>query len=376
LLASAALIAVSSTTFNTAHSLSTLDATMPPLPEWPTFGMVEDMRPAMFAALVAGEPTVLATLHTVRGGGPRAPGAQMLISRRAASGFLSGGCVEDDIAIHANLAIDDGEARHLVYGEGSPWPDIRLPCSARIEVLVERVTPDDPALTALLATTEARRPLLWITDGVARRIDATFNRRPPDCTVRSEPFEVRRLYEPIPRLVVIGGNPVALAVASLGAQSGFETTLIRPKGPADPPPLAGVAYSRGDCREVLEDLVPDDWTAMAVATHDWDTDHEALLTALRSRAGYIGVLGARRRLPERLARLRAAGVDDVAIKRLRAPIGLDLGGKAPWDVAVSVIAQIIGLRHGKAPAADSGCTCAEASVTSDGLGSQRTRKYR
>jgi xanthine dehydrogenase accessory factor len=333
-----------------AGSLSILGNTTLTLPEWPTFGMVEDMRLAMSAASAAGEPAALVTLHTVRGGGPRAPGAQMLISRQAVSGFLSGGCVEDDIAIHAGRAIDDGEARHLVYGEGGPWPDIRLLCGARIEVLVERVMPDDQALTALLASTKARLPVVWITDGRTRRTDATFNGRPLDCTVRTDPFEVRRLYEPIPRLVVIGGNPVALAVAALGVQAGFETTLIRPKGPAIPPPLAGVAYSRNDCREALEDVGPDDWTAVAVATHDWDTDHEALLTALRSRAGYIGVFGARRRLPERLARLRAAGVDEISLGRLRAPIGLDLGGKAPWEVAISVIAEIIGLRQGKAPA--------------------------
>ena len=91
---------------------------------------------------------------------------------------------------------------------------------------------------------------------------------------------------------------------------------------------------------------------MAVATHDWDTDQDALLTALPSAASYVGVLGARRRLPERLARLRAAGIDEKALERLRAPIGLDLGGKAPWEVAISVIAQIIAeraeVRHGLA----------------------------
>ena len=70
----------------------------------------------------------------------------------------------------------------------------------------------------------------------------------------------------------------------------------------------------------------------------------ALLTALPSAASYVGVLGARRRLPERLDRLRAAGIDETALERLRAPIGLDLGGKAPWEVAISVIAQIIAQR--------------------------------
>jgi len=65
------------------------------------------------------------------------------------------------------------------------------------------------------------------------------------------------------------------------------------------------------------------------------------LAALPSSAFYIGVLGAKRRLPERFARLSAAGVTDDQLARLRAPIGLDLGGKAPWEVAVSVIGEIV-----------------------------------
>jgi xanthine dehydrogenase accessory factor len=151
----------------------------------------------------------------------------------------------------------------------------------------------------------------------------------------------------MPRLVVIGSDPIALATASLGAQSGFETTLVRPKGPATPPPLAGVAYSRASPDAALAAIGADAWTAVAIATHDWEIDHEALLAALPSAAGYVGVVGARRRLPERLARLRAAGVSEVSLQRLRAPIGLDLGGKAPWEIAVSVIAEIIAGRVGQ-----------------------------
>ena len=83
----------------------------------------------------------------------------MLFSAAIASGFLSGGCVEGDIAIHAAQTIEDGEPRYLVYGDGGPWMDIQLLCGARIEILVERVLPDDPAAAALLRETEAPAPL-------------------------------------------------------------------------------------------------------------------------------------------------------------------------------------------------------------------------
>jgi len=311
------------------------------LPEWPMFGLVDDMRPAMRAAALADETFALATLYAVGDGGPRPPGSQMVVTPSAASGFLSGGCIEADIALHAAGVISDGEPRHLVYGQGSPWPDIQLLCGARLDILVERVAPDDPALAELLTETVARRPAVWATDGRTRRLEPVAGGRAAKCVVHPAPFQLRRLHAPMPRLVVFGSDPIALATASLGAQAGFETTLVRPKGPSAPPPLAGVAYSRASPETALREIVPDAWTAIVVATHDWEIDHEALLSALPSAASYVGVVGARRRVPERLARLRSAGVKDGALERLRAPIGLDLGGKAPWEIAISVIAEII-----------------------------------
>ena len=311
------------------------------LSEWPLFGLADDVRPAMRTARAAGETAALATLYAVGDGGPRPPGSQLLLTPSAASGYLSGGCIEADIALHAVRVIEDGEPRHLVYGQGSPWPDIQLLCGARLDILVERVTPDDATLAALLTATDARLPAIWLTDGRTRRLENQVTAPTARCQTRRTPFELRRLYNPVPRLVVFGSDPIALATASLGAQAGFETTLVRPKGPLAPPPLAGVAYSRASPEAALLEIVPDAWTAIAVATHDWEIDHEALLAALPSAASYVGVVGARRRIPERLARLRAAGVGEVALERLRAPIGLDLGGKAPWEIAVSVIAEII-----------------------------------
>jgi len=185
------------------------------LPEWPMFGLADDVRPAMRAAQAAGETVALATLYAVGDGGPRPPGSQMLITPTAAAGFLSGGCIEADIALHAAGVIEDGEPLHLVYGQGSPWPDIQLLCGARLDILVERVGPDDPALITLLADTEARRPAVWVTDGRARRLDRATPGRTPKCEVHAQPFELKRLYEPIPRLVVFGSDPIALATASL-----------------------------------------------------------------------------------------------------------------------------------------------------------------
>lgn len=312
-----------------------------PLPEWPLFGLAEDVRPTLASVRTAGRPLVLATLTSVEGGGPRPPGTQMVFAEGVVAGYFSGGCVEGDVAGHAEACLADGQPRRLVYGEGSPWPDIQLLCGARIEIFLERVAPDDPALRALLEATDARRPALWLSDGHKRACVEPY-------ALDAWPGAVRRLYEPKPRLVVFGGDPTAMAIAALGAQSGLETTLVRPKGPETPPPLADVAYRRDEPGAALAAIGVDEWTAVAVATHDLETDQAALRAALPSDTAYVGLLGARARLPERLARLRAAGVDEAAIAKLRAPIGLDIGGKAPWEVAVSVIGEIMALRYARA----------------------------
>lgn len=313
------------------------------LPEWPDFGLSDDVRPTLRAALEAGESAALVTLYAVEGGGPRPPGTQMVVSETRVSGFLSGGCVEGDAIGHAMATLADGEPRWLVYGEGGPWPDIRLLCGARIELLVEKIDPGDAAAAELLRLWDARRPAMWSSDGTTRHCreaapDAPF------CTV-TQPFRLQRRFDPTPKLAVVGADPTALAIASLGALSGMITTLIRPKGPEASPPIPGVGYDRSDAATSLGRVGIDPWTAIAIATHDADTDHEALLAALPSAAGYIGLLGARRRIPERLMRLRMDGVTQAQIDRLHAPIGLYLGGKSPWEVAIAVIGQMVEGRY-------------------------------
>jgi xanthine dehydrogenase accessory factor len=304
------------------------------LPPWPLFGFADDARPALRAAALAREPLALATIVDLGGGGPRPVGTQMTITRSSVTGFLSGGCLEGDVAAHATGVLETGAPRRLVYGEGSPWPDIRLLCGARIEIQLERIAPDDRAAAILLELTDSRTPALWLSDGTRRACAAA------DSPPASWPGAFARRHDPTPRLIVLGSDPTALAIAALGAQSGCETTLVRPKGPAEPPPLAGVAYRRDDPAQALAAIGLDAWTAVAVASHDAELDHAALTAALPSPAFYVGALGARRRLPERQAQLRHAGISQAHIARLHAPIGLDLGGKAPWEVAVAVLAEI------------------------------------
>lgn len=304
---------------------------------WPVFGFSDDARPALTRALQKG-PAILVTIIDLQGGGPRPIGTQMVFFDGEASGFLSGGCIEADVALHAAACLDDGEPRRLVYGADSPWPDIRLMCGARLEVLVERIMPDDAAAAALRAYTKTRQPALWLSDGAQRACTLVEHARPWDGAFH-------RRFDPAPRLIVFGGDPAALAIASLGVSCGHETWLVRPNGPSEPPPIAGLNYSRAEPSKALEAIGLDAWTSVAICHHDMDLDEAALTAALPSPALYVGLLGARARLPDRLARLRRAGLSEGALAKLRAPIGLDLGGKAPFEIAVAVLGEITAVRN-------------------------------
>ena len=325
------------------------------MPAWPQFGLTSDVRAALAVAMAANRPCVLASLHAVEGAAPLGEGAQMLFDQGAAAGFLSGGCVEGDVALHALGVLEDAKPRWLIYGRGGP-PDIQLLCGSRIELLLESIAPDDPAAQRLLALAAARQPALWLSNGVQRAclaegedeasVPPALHRALALAGEQTTPSgsvggAFYRRYAPAFRLVVVGGDPITLAIARLAADAGFETALVRPKGPAEPPPLPDVRYFRGDASEAFAQLGLDPWTAVAVATHDIDIDHDALREALPSAAGYVGALGSRKRLPERLGRLQDDGVNEASLARLKAPIGLRIHARSPWQIAVSVIGEVI-----------------------------------
>ena len=306
--------------------------------DWPLQGWIDDMRPALARARADGRACALVTLCATEGAAPRPVGAQMLVGDEVV-GHLSGGCIEGDVALHARACIEDGEPRRLVYGRDSPWRDIRLACGGRVDLLVERIGPEDAAVGLLLARSDARLPAVLASDGRERRVYAPDAAPCASPRLSSEGYV--RAYAPATRLVVVGRDPTALAMCALGLQIGMEVVLVSPRGPETPPPLASLRYLRQRPAEALAMLAPDAWTAVAVATHEAEWDEAALAAALPSAAGYVGALGARSRLAEQRARLAAAGLDPAALDRLHAPIGQPGYGKAPWAVAVSTVAEVL-----------------------------------
>ena len=315
---------------------------------WRLAAPVDDVREALLALPAMPERFAIATLVAVDGSAPRDVGAQMLITQGEHWGFLSGGCIEDDVARHGREAIASGASRLLRYGEGSPWIDIKLACGSGITVLVEPARSSEPAVAALLEAWRTRTPLLWSSDGITRRAEAA-GEAPCDSW---DGTRYTRLFTPPLKLVLIGEDGATLTAASLALAMGWQVALVTPGGP-EAAPMEGIAYHRSDPAAALADIAPDRWTAIAVLSHDREDDERGLAAALGSEAFYVGAIGARVRLDQRIAKLRGHGVGEAALARLHAPIGLYGFGKAPREVALSLVAEVAQAFHAAAAAARS-----------------------
>jgi len=306
--------------------------------DWPLFGWSDDIRPALADAVAGGRSTVLATLFKVEGSAPRGPGAQMLFDGTRASGYFSGDCIEGDVGRHAAEVRADGQPRILHYGAGSPWIDIRLRCGGALHILVERIDAESPAAKTLLENAARRVPCMWTSDGRTQSVEAGSG---PRLSVSSNPPRIARRFDPPRRLVVSGGDPGALALAALGSQAQFETVLVRPDGPETSPPIADIRYVRTAPEDALKQLGVDRWTAFIGATHEDHHDLAGCLYALRSGAGWVGMIGAKSRAQGRLEMLRSIGATEDELAALHLSPGVPGLGKAPWEVATGIIGEIM-----------------------------------
>jgi xanthine dehydrogenase accessory factor len=155
-------------------------------------------------------------------------------------------------------------------------------------------------------------------------------------------------YPPPPRLLVFGAVDFAADVVRLAKQLGYRVVVCDARGVFATPqrfPEADEIVVQWPHR-YLDGITVDAATAICVLTHDAKFDIPLLERALRSEAGYIGAMGSRRTHRDRLRRLRDSGVEESALRRLRSPIGLDLGGRSSQETALSILAEITALHHG------------------------------
>ena len=139
---------------------------------------------------------------------------------------------------------------------------------------------------------------------------------------------------PSPRVLTVGDTPIALALAAIGERVGLDVEPL--------PAGAEVELADGD-------------VAVVVASHGRG-EEDALAAALRSSVPYVGLVASRRRGAAVVEELRAAGVSDDELRRLRTPAGLDIGARGPEEIALSILAEIVAVRRRDEPRAGSEAT--------------------
>ena len=158
------------------------------------------------------------------------------------------------------------------------------------------------------------------------------------------------VFAPPRRMLIFGAVDFTAALVRVAKVLGYHVTVC------DARPVFATSARFPEADEIVADwphrhlakmadvLGPED--AICVLTHDHKFDVPALVAALRTRVGYVGAMGSRGTQEGRVARLRAEGVDPADIRRIMAPIGIDIGARTPEETAVSICAEIISRRAG------------------------------
>jgi len=330
-----------------------------------------------------GKRAALGTVVKVWGSAPRQSGSKLVVSSAGdISGSVSNGCVEGAVIEEAREVMQSGTPRLLHFGvtNEEAWA-VGLTCGGEIEVLVEPVV-DDEAWQQLVRSIEAEEPVvtarfLGKSDGVrqlvvrpdgstagslgSEHMDAAATSRGQE--LLADMTSVRTVVEaggesadlffdvtaPQPRLVLIGAGHVAIPLVAMANAMGFHTIVVDPR----------TAFAAPERFRHADELIPE-WpqealarvpitrnTCVAVLSHDLKLDVPALEIVLRSPARYVGALGSKRTHAKRIAALEEKGLSDGEIARIHAPIGLDLGGRKPEEIALSILAQIVADGHGK-----------------------------
>ncbi|WP_435176239.1 XdhC family protein [Actinacidiphila sp. bgisy145] len=353
-----------------------------------------------------GRPFAVATVLATGGSAPRQPGAALAVDEEgAAAGSVSGGCVEGAVYELCRDALSGAGPATVVRRFGYSDEDafaVGLSCGGEIDILVQRIDPRArPEIARALADAAAGRAaaLARVADGPAELLgrallvradgsyDGTLGDGPRDRTAagqahamlaagRTGTVAVGRdgsrcgrpltlLVEssvPPPRMLVFGAIDFAAALVRAGKFLGYDVTVCdarpvfttAPRFPGADRVVVEWPHRYLDAEAAAGRIDPR--TAVCVLTHDAKFDVPLLERALRLPLAYVGAMGSRRTHLQRLDRLRAAGLSETALARLRSPIGLDLGARTPEETALSIAAEIVALRYGATgrPLRDSG----------------------
>ncbi|HWF53106.1 MAG TPA: XdhC family protein [Solirubrobacteraceae bacterium] len=341
------------------------------------------MRPVLDTVhdwALAGEPVAVATVVETKRSAPQPIGTKMAVNGSGEIvGAVSGGCVEGAVVEVGEQVLAGAAPELLRYGIANEeaW-DVGLPCGGEIAVFVEAYRPDGAlARFGQLARAGERVARVTVVGGDAGAELLVVDGEAPAGTLGDARLDAeaamlagealwsedRALHvigdvtvfvdvaAPPPRLLIVGAVDFAAHLAAAAGLLGWRAYVIDPRARfATPERFPGAERVLAVWpQEAFAELAPiDAATAIAVLTHDPKLDDAALLAALASDAGYIGAMGSRSAQADRRERLLGAGVSEEQLRRIAAPIGLDLGARTAAETAVSIVGEIIALRSGRA----------------------------
>jgi xanthine dehydrogenase accessory factor len=339
----------------------------------------------------AGRKFAVATVVRTQGSTPQVVGAKLIVSDDESErprGTLGGGCVEADAILACRDILAGGTRTLRAYSlaEELAW-NTGLVCGGTMWILAEagadavsiggtnylsefaRAIDSGPPLAVATLLEKQGRDLAYAGRMVVRPDGNGFGsigdadrartvahealRQLPHGTPRVMPLGDTHelLIEPVagkPRLVICGGGHVAQAISRQAQLLEFDVTILedRPEF-ADPARFGGARVVAGYIPEALASLTFGWSSYIVVATRGHKLDGDCILAAVKTDAGYIGLLGSRRKAVLIADMLREHDVPEERINAIRTPVGLDLGGRTPAEIALSVMAQITKERYGR-----------------------------
>ena len=335
-------------------------------------------------AVEAGRRAAFATVARKRGSLPMASDAKMLVTADGARwGTVGGGCTESEVTAEALATLESGKpalVKHTLNAD--EIGDLALSCGGTVEMFVEPLVAA-AGLAALCRAVgqgiERRRPaavatsLAW-PDGPAKLAVVGEERFAVGGATSLEPAVARMAsthhspltthrntaafldeavgafvepLHPMPRVTVFGAGHVGAEVAALAAHAGFYVVLVDDRAEFANKQRAPSANEIvvEDFRTVLDRLAFDQDDYVIAATRGHSFDAYIVERTAGSGAGYVGMLGSKRKRAVIWRALEAAGGSADDLERVRSPIGVDIGADTPAEIAVSVVAELVQLRR-------------------------------
>ena len=319
-----------------------------------------------------------AVVTSVWGSAPRPEGSSMLAGDDGTlAGSVSGGCVEAATATEIGDAIRRGTPKLVTFGVSHEraW-EIGLACGGTIKVFIEPTVraevlnaargPGGEVIATVIEGPDTGRSIRVLEDG---RVDGTLGDPAIDASATAVGLDALRreasgtaaietsrgagtlfveVFPRRPRLVIVGGVQIAVALVPLARALGYRTIvadgrqafLTRDRFPEADELVLGWP------EEAFRQIGLDASCYVCVLSHDPKFDEPALELAVRSPARYVGAIGSRKTQAARRERLAASGFDARTIARVRGPIGLDLGGRQPAETALAILAEMTAVRYG------------------------------